>query len=37
MGLDVYAHTKGIGEKAVLGANGETLRTAALRPHAIVG
>ncbi|KAJ3533154.1 hypothetical protein NMY22_g7447 [Coprinellus aureogranulatus] len=36
-GLEAYSHTKGIGEKAVLKANGERLRTAALRPHAIVG
>ncbi|KAJ3521790.1 hypothetical protein NMY22_g12165 [Coprinellus aureogranulatus] len=36
-GLEAYSHTKGIGERAVLEANGERLRTAALRPHAIVG
>ncbi|KAF5325731.1 hypothetical protein D9611_000645 [Ephemerocybe angulata] len=37
MGLEAYSATKGIGEKAVLAANGDKLKTAALRPHAIIG
>lgn len=37
VGLEAYSHTKAIGEQAVLKANGEKLRTAALRPHAVVG
>ena len=32
-----YAATKALGEQAVLAANGETLRTLALRPHLIWG
>ena len=32
-----YSATKALGERAVLAANGETLRTLALRPHLIWG
>jgi nucleoside-diphosphate-sugar epimerase len=32
-----YARTKAIGEKAILAANGDELRTVVVRPHMIIG